>query len=213
MTIKNNYNSNKDGISIQFIGHYDSDLSQIQFNDSTQILSRNRRGEVDLLYFNNFDTNIEIKDLLKSTEKSIKYLNDEFDLDSIDELAGSQALEILQAVIDNNIDAFILNPDFDTMVSRGYSQGDCVKVIYKKSDLALDCNLKTFIDRILWDSPIYCYVEINGAGYYPEFVDDYIYDKQQVIDSILKQVNDEKTIIDGLKDELIKIVPETISYE
>lgn len=208
MTTRNNYNYNKNGISIQFIGYYDSDSSQIQFNDSTQVLSYNRRGEVNLLYFNNFNTNIEIKDLLKTTKKSIKYLNDEFGLDSINELAGSQALEILQAVIDNNIDAFVLNPDFDTMILRGYSQGDCVKVIYKKSDLALDCNLKTFIDRILWDSPIYCYIEIDGVGYYPEFIDNYIYDKQQVIDSILKQVN-----IDGLKDELMKIVPETISYE
>lgn len=84
-------------------------------------------------------------------------------------------------------------PNFDIVISRGYSQGDYREAIvpHKFWDIVgipkpecVQSNLGGYIDNLLWDCPIYCRFTVNEEEF---FIDEslknsYSWDKAEVLE-------------------------------
>lgn len=209
--LKNNYNKNANGISIEIAACYDSNMSQGIFDDTMQILS-NKRNKTSLLYFNNYngESKKSIADFITTTDKSLQYVKKQYDHNDLDELQDCDRLEILRAIINNEIDDFLLNEKFVCMTSRGYSQGDYSQVIYEKqTDAEGDRAIKTLINHICWDAPVYFRIEIDGDDFYPPLSDEYEYNKEEIINAIIENF----PLLPELREELATMMPDTIDYE
>ena len=86
-------------------------------------------------------------------------------------------------------------PKFATVVSRGYCQGDYSEIIIPEkivsefTDQTLDTigdYLQEEIDHLLWDSPIYCRVQVDEEeiDLYEDCKDLYEWDKDQVLNNL-----------------------------
>lgn len=98
--------------------------------------------------------------------------------------------------------------NYNKYISKGYSQGDIIKVLIPQELDSTKTSLREQIDNILWDSPIYLRITINekeieGCDL---LEDEYKYNKNSVIEKL-------KTIITGdeLK-EVVLLLPENPEY-
>ena len=94
---------------------------------------------------------------------------------------------------------------YESYVSRGYSQGDRLDVIYKTGRFT-----EIMIDHLLWDAPVYCRITINDDEYYiDEYMkDQYEYDKDEAIEICKKIIPD----FEKYQDEIEKALPEHPKY-
>ena len=145
------------------------------------------------------------------------YDNDTTKAELIEELADTTMVSYIQALV-NEYGIWRGCDELDSMVdfiSRGYSQGDAVKVIILNDKQgSYDWIDSEYVDNVLWDSPIYARLNItdNITGeseeiYLDEYLDGiYSYDKDELLaaikDSSLKQDEAFEHIIEYLEQEL-----------
>ena len=98
-----------------------------------------------------------------------------------------------------------LKDGWTSLYTTGYSKGDYAIVFGKSEDIGA-AGMKKAIEHLLWDSPVYCRIEVDGEEYYvdSEMEDNYDYDKSEVIE-IMKRLMGEKwddSIEEYLEDNL-----------
>jgi hypothetical protein len=104
----------------------------------------------------------------------------------------------------------------------GYSQGEVIKILVntkefeKVAGISFDADKeKKLLYNLFFDAPLYAYITINNNDYDLDIHGDYgeRYDKQEIINDIVKQIKVSQPNIDiqVLIAELNKLVPEDIS--
>lgn len=219
----NNYNTNKNGRDIEVSVFYDTDLSQMYFDE-------NIRRENDELIYTASDQlpktwgkeiyvnwrSISKKELYNAFKSYYSTFSKNTKQDLIDEIL--EDLTDIDDLIDfcrsNNID-YDLN--YFTIETCGYSQGDYAEVIipYALADIfgitkeELEAEDTGYIDNLFWDAPIYARAQIDGKGIYLEeaLASSYEWDREAVIDYIVSLYDE------TIRSEISKLIPENPDYE
>ena len=95
---------------------------------------------------------------------------------------------------------------YETTSATGYSQGDYTNVLYDPSNFKNGTVPFDFFSNLIYNSPVYARVEIDGEEYYiDELLDDaYEWDK----DSVAEKIRDAKW--DGVSEESIDWICENL---
>lgn len=237
----NNFDLSSNGVSIELDVCFDCVFARFWFDETFRVLQHSGYRQNSILVYGAHIVDVsdfaisdkENYNLKKTTVKKLrKYLRDELgyeyrDLmdmrkdDLLDELHSYCSEEFANTLVDE-LDA---TPNFATVESRGYSQGDYSEVIIPASVLSEfpDQTLETIgdflsdeIDHLLWDAPIYCNVSVDGVDFTLSHLlhDLYNWNKQTAIDvfklGIDKSLSKKqyKTLISFLRENL----PETPDY-
>jgi hypothetical protein len=224
---KNNFDQSSTGVNIELSAHYDGDLSRHYFDDAFFEVS----GQ--LVYcegnFSEFEKEFTFtKKELESayidqctnwgrSELLSEYLS--YTSASYSKATKQELIDFVQAQLYYRADWIKFcekagfKGNFDTVESRGYSQGDYKEVIVphkfweaigrKKYDM------RETIDRLIWDSPIYCRLTVNDVEFYidQELKDGYQWDKNEALEIAKRLVPDDIVI-----DWLTKNLPENLEY-
>ena len=104
-----------------------------------------------------------------------------------------------------------LKDGWSSFYTTGYNQGDYYTV-FGKSELIDDQSVQDAIEHMLWDTPIYCKIEVDGEEYYvdSEMNDNYNYDKDEVIE-IMKRLMGDKWD-DQIEEYLDENLPDQPEY-
>ena len=188
---KNNYNYNKNGISVEFVGFYDTNLSYMEFNDNFI----NFKEYYFYTDFGNIEQEIEI--LIERIKTSINN-NTNWNIEDY---------EI--------IDKILAREKCTVITTKGYCQGDSAEVIIP-TKLLEKCwggkfnieNMQEEIDHLFWDAPVYARLEIEEEEIYlDEYLQDrYFWDKDYVIEQLTKKYSQE------VMQEIENILPEYLDY-
>jgi len=95
-------------------------------------------------------------------------------------------------------------PNFDTVVSQGYCQGDYKEIIVPHAfweaigvpkPECVQSNLGSTIDHLLWDCPIHCRFTVNEEEFYidQELKDVYNWDKSEALEIASKLIEGDYT--------------------
>jgi hypothetical protein len=211
----NNFNTSTSGVNLKLAVFRDTDASSRDFEESFNVLQYsgyrqntiavyteygNVSGDFSFSDAANYKITVkELRQALKNdydTELSQHYFSKPFS-----KLTKAELLEFLDCVTydSNEIAEFLqehFSPLYDTLITRGYCQGDYAEVIiapaYKQflADNGRDWNkaevqasVQTAIDHLFWDSPIYARLDIDGDEYFLEeaLADAYEWDKEQAL--------------------------------
>ena len=228
----NNFNESSTGINIEGAFFYDTDLSQIWFDENFERLIKdefiyNPCGQIDTTI--SFTVKAYKQDL-------VEYLNDivgDFDWieesrsDLMDEVIHQNDIDLLNynevkgTLEDYNIE-LIPNTEIKHIVTKGYSQGDYAKVFYLPERLKElygnninESELQKEIDHLFWDAPIYGKLKVNGTDFYYES-DPYEWEREKFIGEVIEYFNKIKETepidIELLKHELERVIPQEIDY-
>ena len=231
----NNYNCNNKGINIELFVHYDNEQSLWNFNDNFKNIKD------DVYWYSTWD-GIPVPDCFNDLyditepdrETSYEILIDElhYDSDSIsdcefnkstawDEVFNDYSFPLDLDDFNNMLESYGVTYDklYETVYSRGYSQGDYVEVLVPtqirknyglKDDVDLAEHVQEDVDHFLWDSPLFCRITINDEEYYSETFDGMYteFDKNIFIDEILEDYKDDGLDMELLKEELVSLVPD-----
>lgn len=205
----NNFDQSSSGMNLELTCFHDTDRSRCDFEESFTRIS-------DQLWiyteFGNVSDNFSLSDPVNykftvkelrsaisnnyDTELSRHYLSKPFS-----KLTKAELLEFLDCMAyDSSEVAEFLQANFvplyDTIITRGYCQGDYAKVIITPAfhkfladngttfEKSKD-DLKNTIGHLFWDAPIYCRLSVN-ADDLELFLDEYLtdcyeYDKDELI--------------------------------
>lgn len=239
----NNYDISSTGVNLELSVSWDNDLSRMYFDESFHVLQYSGYRQHSILVFNWFgntdQSDFDFSDIENYTfTKSdlIEWLKEAFYTSELNDLSTcyfnkpfsklskNELLELIESEIYDYQDEFKLRftPTYQTIVSRGYCQGDYSEIIFTKSLLdkmregLTSCKDKTDqeiaeyfqddIDHLLWDSPLYARLTIDDEEYYlDDFQNDhYSYDKEETIEHVKNTLKHEKLdiIIKFLTDNL-----------
>lgn len=237
----NNFDLSSNGVSIELDVCFDCDLARFWFDETFCVLQHSGYRQNSILVYgahfadvSDFDiSDKENYNLKKTTVKKLrKYLRDELGYEYRDlmDMRKDDLLSELHSYCpedfaDTLVGELDATPNFATVESRGYSQGDYSEVIIPASVLSEFPNqtletigefLSDEIDRLLWDAPIRCNVSVDEVDVTLSHLlpDCYDWDKQTSID-VFKLGMDKslskkqyKTLISFLRENL----PETLDY-
>jgi hypothetical protein len=213
--MKTNFDQSSSGVNLQLSICWDCDRSQSDFNECFHVLQHSgyrTNSILEYLDFGNIDQSFDFEDLanydftkkeliaaLKSggywDQSSAKYKG--YDLykatkqELCDYLKESSRYDDLAEFLKENF-----KPNYKTLISRGYCQGDYSEIIYSKNAVdwltgetgktwdALKNDLQTEADHLLWDAPLYARLTVNDTDeiYLDELVKDpYSYDKEALL--------------------------------
>jgi len=215
----NNLDHSSTGVNLELNISYDSDLSQMWFNESIIRL----HGDDSFLYINcgNLSDDFELSDHnnydLKSSNKKEIYTHilEHFYSNSLEcfkddaltffskysyQLTKMELIELVENTQFVDYEDFLqrnFTPKFCIIESRGYSQGDYAEVVIPYSlwegkaptDDQLQA-MQTEIDYLFWDAPIDQYFLINDDQFY---IDEYTKDRYNY---------DKKETLQIIKDHL-----------
>jgi len=182
----NNYNMSSTGYSVEVTAFYDSDLSQMYFNENF-ISEGNERSLMFTGYEHKEDDFIiTVTETDNNRAILIDPIDDNADLFFDDLVSNFNYDNGLKTIHDKLTEYERAGLDyecnFSTIISRGYSQGDD-RAVYVLSDHEAYVT-HDYINNLLWDAPITARVTINGED--ELFEDDilgddfYKWDKEEV---------------------------------
>ena len=207
----NNFNTSTSGIDIEFDISYDADLARMWWDESFERIDDgkylytewgNFSSEYDELATCKVDATPEnYKAIIKAAKEgapyAARYYNNgsytiaDYIADIVSEvitnLGADEARELFEEY------GVTVTSDYETVVTRGYSQGDYAEVLVNVPEFervtgaafSIDAVQDT-IDSLFWDSPIYCRGTINGEEFIGECDGSYKgYDKGEVIAEIV----------------------------
>lgn len=168
------------------------------------------------------------KDALAFIERELGYYTQgEFESDAeyiesiIEELIAHEGFKGGVDCLKNSPISLEYKDDIRTFSTRGYCQGDYEEVLVNMSAMAkvMQCDIEavkvndiqTQIDRLFWDCPLSCRVEINDKEFYYE-LDTYEWHKEEFIQDILKEYKEHKDVA-YIKETLERLLPDTPSYD
>lgn len=221
----NNYDMSSIGTSIEVSAYYDTNLDRLWFEESFEKLGDNwfytDYGNVSSdVSFSIGGLKPDLKRILEDQYDFVENMNKQELLDTLDnfmsERYGHASLETFEEweeeLKDYNLELIPSTP-IEKIVTRGYSQGDYAEVFYFPDKLAevwgrevIEGDLKTEIDHLFWDCPIYCAVEIDSEEFNYEG-NPYEFERSEFIDAICKWTKPE------LREQLETLIPNEINYE
>jgi hypothetical protein len=215
----NNFDTSSSGLDIELVANYDLDLSRIYFDECfARIGDQLVYGEgqcSDFVKAYTFTVD-DLKDAIIGQLCWTNYGISDLKAD-IKGYTGNSWSKIKKAdlvkYMQKDWDSYQWNEfcekagfaaNFDTVISRGYSQGDYEKVIvpYKlwecigvKKPECVQSNLVKTINNLLWNSPVYCRFTVNGEEFYidQELTDVYKWDKDEALQIAGKLIKKEYT--------------------
>ena len=198
-----------------WVDHREESYNVLPFEKIKEIIKKTGNlEEINKNCEENFDyTDFEnIDEFLESIEgydgdTVIPLLNFESVYEIVEESRPYHYIPSFDKIADNNYEdiGLQLKEGYESYVSRGYSQGDRLDVIYKTGSFT-----KIMIDHILWDAPVSCIITINNNDYYidEEFKDRYDYDKDEVLEICQKIIPN----FDQYYDEVEELLPDYPKY-
>lgn len=210
----NNFDISSTGENIEFFVGYDTQLSQMYFS----YFKEGKDGN-EVLFFGDNSYCVIGDNSKKYYKKSVLHKMNKAELlelaEYYDIAYGGTKKELIDLLADVSYKQFYTmhfdnkpwnNLDYD-YISRGYSQGDSVKIKF------IDCQTEfseKYIDNLFWDSPIYINATVGEKEFFEDdFLDDqYEYDKAAVAEKI-----NGFDISDYAKKYLIKHLPEQPQYK
>ena len=224
--IRNNFDTSSSGVNIRVVCFYDNTQALNLFNENIIRLGyistyRTRQNLyaftscADVGRIGDFCTlkkNIKKTELIALAEELPDFYNGEsYTVKELKDLITDASPEmILNDFWRAPFNGLKIKTGFELYNTRGYSQGDSCDVLIKSTDN------KEYIDRIFWDAPIYCRVEIDGKDFYFDEIDgadSYDWSKEKMINYVLNAINVDdakKTII---KKTLSELLPDSPDYE
>jgi len=191
----NNYDINSKGINIEVYIFYDTCQGRYYF-ESNFIQVK------DDLYV--YTSNGELLEECENLKDRI--INS---IDNNDYYVGLSDDEIIEIICERT--------NSKVVISRGYCQGDYIKVIVLKDELSklygkkIDISdMGEIINSLCWDTPIYGYIKINDNEFYVnEYLENYYkWDKEEFLEEFKKH-ND---FNDEVYKELEKLIPYDLNY-
>lgn len=245
----NNFDTRSTGVNLELNVFWDTDLSQNYFNESFHVLQYSGVRQHSILIYNwcgeldqsDFDfENLDNYNLKSITNKNLlanircTFYGDSKDLKSDclayfdkypNQLNKSELLELIENAFPYDYQEFLqenLTPTYQTLVSRGYSQGDYSEIIFtaelldmmrqeltackEMTDQEIAEYFQDDIDHLLWDAPLYARLDIDDDEYYLDDIqkDRYSYDKDEIINHVKNNLKHEKLdiIVEFLSDNL-----------
>lgn len=215
----NNFDESSSGTNIELTVQYDNDLSSIYYEE---FASKNVRldfgrdsavfllGDVTKPYYKKSELNKMKKDELIDLDQKYQCLcpydyTEYTKKELIDELKNVTIKQYYEYLISeyswHNLRDNITHNYY---ISNGYSQGDAVYII--SIDEELNNKLRKYIDHVLWDTPIFIRLEVDGEEFNDDdLLDDmYEYDKNSVIEKVKKldiSEDAKEWVIDNLPNE------------
>lgn len=169
-------------------------------------INKNCEENFDYTDFENIDEFLEFIEGYDG-ETVIPLLNFESVYEIVEESRPYHYIPSFDKIAGNNYEdiGLQLKEGYESYVSRGYSQGDRLDVIYKTGSFT-----EIMIDHLLWDAPVYCRITINDDEYYiDEYMkDQYEYDKDEALEICKKIIPD----FEKYQDEIEKALPEHPKY-
>ena len=227
----NNYNTSTTGINIEAHVFYDWDAARMNWDESfVEIKEDWLPQEYMFTAYGNLSDNIpDVEEMVnlpesKSNLTKLRYctVKTEGYLEYSEAKCDYTAYGLLEVLLDNGATLEVLDEldleytlNFETIVTRGYSQGDYATVLIPTKSLAelYGCEqdkvmdgLQESINHLFWDSPVYCRVEINGEENFPDCDGSYEYNKEEVINQLVK--NTPNVDLDVLREELENTLPD-----
>jgi len=211
----NNFNTSTSGVNLELSVFRDTGASSRDFEESFNVLQYSGYRQNTIAVYTehgNVSGNFSFADAAnyKITAKELKQaLKNDYDTEvsqhyfskPFSKLTKTELLEFLDCVTcdSSEIAEFLqqhFSPLYDTLVTRGYSQGDYAEVIitpaYKAyladngrdwSKPEVKASVQTAIDHLFWDAPIYARLAIDSEDLYLDeaLTDLYDWDKVQVL--------------------------------
>ena len=171
----NNYNCNKDGLSIEVNLYYDTDYSRFEFEENTMRLNNPMHNQTSIFLYTSYGeiSENDIKLQVKGTKKELaRFLDIDYmsKQELIDEILAQYS--IVELLTDNQLfDGYEIEikSNAEIFVTRGYSQGDYAEVVVLRDALAkiwgkkpTTNELQNMIDQMFWDTPINGNIIIDG---------------------------------------------------
>lgn len=213
----NNYNMSSTGYNIEFTAFYDTDLSQIYFNDNFT----SEGNETSVIYTGYEHKEDDFIITVKETEANRVLLIDPCDDDPenyFEDLVSQFNYDNCLKTIHDKLTEYTLagieyDCNFMVMISHGYSQGDVRAVYVLKTDEYLT---REMIDHYLWDAPITARININGDDvlFEDEILGDdfYQWDADAVRDRIAAVMLKMEYNADCIA-EVIALIPQNPEYD
>lgn len=227
----NNYDISSSGINIETSVFYDNFLAQSNWDESFIEIKKDWIPQEYMFtaYDQLPDNRLELENLinLPDTKRNLTLLRYETVtrkgyLYYSEVRDNYTVLELLKLLLDNGDTLELLDEldleytlNFKTITTRGYDQGDYTNVLIPTKTLSelWGCGqdkvmegLQETIDNLFWDMSICCRVTINEEDYYPECDGSYEYDKDEVVEELLKVVKGVDLAV--LKRELEDTLPD-----
>ena len=213
------------GTSIEVSAQYDADLATHWFEESFEKIGNdwvyidcgNVSSDVD---FSISGLKPDLKRILEDQYDFVENMNKQELLDTLDNFMSERynhaSLETFEEwekeLKDYNLKLIPSTP-IKKIVTRGYLQREYAEVFYFPDKLAevwgsevVEGDLKTVIDHLFWDCPIYCTVVIDSEEFDYEG-NPYEFERSEFIDAICKLTEPE------LREQLETLIPNEIDYE
>lgn len=227
----NNYNTSSTGENIDFCVFYDTSLAQIYFDewlkgyDGTKITDIRFGRDCNLFLIGESEAPYySKKELQKMSKKALFELMLDYDLLSynaeLNDFKKSEYIADLLNVTNErhyqrlcaeyNWHGIKENIKHNFYISRGYSQGEAVIIVFLDSENDND-NYRKYINHIFWDCPITIRAEVNGREYYEDdfLSDDFYKWNREDIKARVMAWND---CSDYAKNWIIEHLPEYPDY-
>jgi len=232
---KTNFDASSTGLNITVCACYDTDLSRMYFEECFTFL------DDQLVYgdLKNFqpEYNFTKKELLLAWSKVES--KDDFLVNFRSRMGFALHKATKQDLIDycetetgggcdwlNFCEKAGFKPNFDTVVSRGYCQGDYKEIIVPHEyweamgipkPECVQSYLGGTIDNLLWDSPIYCRFTVNKDEFYidPELSHVYEWDKSEALGIASKLIEKDYTTEQQsvIMQFLVNTLPNELDYQ
>ncbi|MGR3178762.1 MAG: hypothetical protein ACUZ8E_11960 [Candidatus Anammoxibacter sp.] len=230
MTITNNYDTNKNGVDIEFNGFYDCYQSQEYFTENFETIQHESHHKTAIYFYTScgeikpcFDLKIKAlkKDLYKFVQEYCSnYIDNSWSKEDLyneaiiflTEELTTYKYDINDLSQEYNMDISFVN-DIEILTTYGYSQGDYALVIIDKTQIAklwgnYPDNLQETSNHLFWDSPVSASITIDekGYNYYEYDLSEYTWQRNKFINRVAKD--------SGVPEsELESLIPEELSYQ
>ena len=227
----NNYDTSSTGENIDFCVFYNIDLAQIYFDewlngaDGTKITDIRFGRDCNLFLIGESEAPYySKKELQKMSKQTLFELMLNYDLLSYNaELNDFKKSEYIADLLnvtykrhyerlcsEYNWHGIKENIQHNFYISRGYSQGEAVIIVFLDSENDND-NYRKYLDNIFWDCPITIRAEINGREYCEDdFLSDDFYEWNR--EDIKARVMAWNDCSDYAKNWIIEHLPEYPDY-
>lgn len=219
----NNFDTSSSGLNIELRASYDLDMSRFYFEEAFFTIKEDSKDQLVYSEGNYSDFEKEytftVKELKGAMIDQLCWANyalsdlradiKDYTGDSWSKVKKADLIDYMQKDWDSNqwnefCEKAGFKANFDTVISRGYSQGDYKEVIIPhkfwecvgiKKPECVQSNLGETIGNLLWGCPVYCRFTVNGEEFYidQELPDSYRWDKDQALQIAGKLIEKECT--------------------
>lgn len=228
--IKNNYDTNSKGRSIEVMAFYDTSESQRLFNESFEVMQHSSRGESSHLFYINLG-NLPGADSVKisitsplaeivrfladstcfESEEILTWTEEERESEVFGQLSTHPTIYNLDKLSEESGLEFTTSKPVQSIRVTGFCQGDLSHVHYCPDDLLSvwgkapsENELRDSFQNLIYSAPIYARVTVDGEEYFYE-LDSYDWKREEFAESVAKQSG-------ATEEEILALLPVNLDY-